>query len=179
MVLLALVTVFSPVIAKAPAWLDKSLAGYQVASDGARSQAGVYDPKRDFYLVRGIECDGAHINVTLTRDRHVVSNWGYQVPSLPDVKGYLPLQTKPLPSLATSHGVRIGDDEKALRSRLGAPTSITRSGNRNQFRNHSYVWRNVKSGVGEIWTNEYVFKEGRLIEMTFSRDAVPGCGEGE
>jgi hypothetical protein len=179
MVLVALLTVVSPPLAKAPAWLDKSLAGYKVAVDGSQSQAGVYDSKRDFYLVRGIECDGAHINVTLTRDRHIVTNWGYQVPSLSGNAGYQPLQNKPLASLATGRGVQIGDDEKALKARLGAPTSITRSGNRNQFRNHAYVWRNVKNGTGEIWTNEYVFKEGKLIEINFSRDAVPGCGEGE
>ena len=176
MVLLAALVISSPPTADhAPVWLDKSLAGYQVAHDGARSQVGIYDAARGFYLVRSVECDGAHIGVILTRDRHVVKNWGYEVPSLPETKGGQALETKSLASLETAHGIKIGDDVKTLRARLGAPTNVNRSGSRNQFRNHNYIWRNVKNGVGEIWKNEYVFKEGRIIEIILARDLVPGC----
>jgi hypothetical protein len=155
--------------------LDTHVAGYALAFDAQHGLAGVYDPKRNFYMVRGIECDGGHVELLLTRDRREVVNRGFAVPSL-DEKNGMPLKTASLRSLATGKGIEIGAPTGAVRQRLGAPTKTERTGDRKQFLNYVYHWRDVKNGVGAEWTNTYVFKADRLIEISFRRDAVPGCG---
>ena len=175
MILAAFLMPGIPVVPQAPPWLDRSMAGYRVSLEDSRRTLGVYDAKRNFYLVRTAECDGAHLSVTLTQDRHVVFGSGYNVPGFKQERGYGELDIKSLSNLATGRGIQIGDDELILRKRLGRATSVVRTGNRSQFVNHRYVWRNVKNGQGEIWTNEYIFKRGRLIEIQFARNLVPGC----
>ncbi|MGV3618166.1 MAG: hypothetical protein ACO1SV_22800 [Fimbriimonas sp.] len=175
MSLAALAVLVSAAPAEPPRWLDRSLAGYVLAFDEKHGQAGIHDPKRGFYLVRGAECDGSHVSLILTRDRKEVNQWGYKVPSLVDTQGYLPLRERPLPSLATGKGIQIGDTVAVLQKRLGRPTRVERSGDRRQFTSYVYFWRDVVDGEGEEVTNTYVFKGGRLIEISFHRDSVPGC----
>ncbi len=167
--------------ARPPKWLDTKLAGYLLAHDDKRGQAGVFDKRTGFHLVRTIDCDGAHIMVMLTRDRREVSNQGYKVHKGHELHiedtSWRPLDNKPLPSLSTGKGVRIGDSPQRVRARLGAPRTVKRTGARKQFLEYTYLWKNVKNGVGTEWRNRYTFKAGKLIEIAFNRDMVPGCGE--
>jgi hypothetical protein len=174
MLLSAMMVLAPAAFGNPPKWFDTHVAGYALAFDARHGQAGVYDPKRDFYMVRGIECDGGHVELLLTRDRKEVVNRGFSVPSLNEKNG-MPLQTAPLRNLATGKGIEIGTSAAAVRRRLGTPTRMERTGNRKQFLNYVYHWRDVKNGVGAEWTNTYVFKADHLIEISFRRDAVPGC----
>ncbi|HZH97387.1 MAG TPA: hypothetical protein VEX38_00325 [Fimbriimonadaceae bacterium] len=160
-----------------PKWLDKKVAGYLVAFDDLRQPVGIFDKKQGLYLLRMVECDGGHLGVLLTRDRHLVSNWGHKVPNFKTQnEGVVPLTEKPLPSLATGKGIKLGATPGDVTSKLGRPGKIQKSGPRKQFTDYLYTWRNVVKGEGEEWLNRYTFKEGRLIEIEFRRDSVPGCG---
>jgi len=58
----------------------------------------------------------------------------------------------------TGKGVRIGDNESQIVSRLGRPSKIEQTSTREQVR----VFRYAKSGE----TNElYKFKQGKLVEI--------------
>lgn len=163
---------------KQPAWLDTNIAGYALKYNEQFSPVGVFDPKSGFYIVRGVECDGAHLRLTLTRDRQAVVGEGYIVPNYttPDGgKGYSPLKVKPFQSLRTGKGVQIGDTVAQVKARLGKPTKIAKTGSRKQFDELTYFWSDVKNGEGHEWSNIYTFKNGKLIEITFDREAVPGC----
>lgn len=135
----------------------------------------MHDPKRGFYLVRGAECDGSHVSLLLTRDRKEVNQWGYKIRTLASDEGHLALKERPLPSLATGKGIQIGDTAVTVQKRLGRPTRVERTSDQRQFTNYVYFWRDVKNGEGDEITNRYVFKAGRLIEISFHRDSVPGC----
>lgn len=161
---------------KAPAWFDRSVAGYALQYDETHGQAGIHDPKTNYYLLRSIECDGAHLTVILTRDRTIMTSNGYRVPNFKDpsgAEGYTAVVEKPLSSLSTSKGVRIGDTPSQVKARLGKPTEIKTTGSRKQFVELDYVWRDIKNGEGHIWTNSYTFKQGKLIEITFNREMYP------
>lgn len=163
---------------KAPTWLDLKVAGYALKFDDQNPMIGVHDAKSGFYLVRGVECDGAHLRVTLTRDRKIVSDEGYQIPGYKPVDGierYLTLKEKPLSTLSTGKGIKIGDSPQRVRTLLGAATKTQKTGSRKQFDEMTYFWRDVKNGEGWEWTNTYTFKGGKLIEISFNREAVPGC----
>ncbi len=118
--------------------------------------------------MRTVECDGGILGLVLTRDRHVVAQDGYSVPSL-GKKGDMALTTKALPSLRTGKGVVIGDSPNAVRTRLGAPTKVTPHG-----RFVDYVYKG-RRGDGDH-EQTYTFKAGRLIEVSFFRDATQGAG---
>lgn len=153
-------------LALAPRWLDTEIAGYALKSDPT---VGVHDPKRGYFLVRTIECDGAIVTLTLTRDRNVVSGEGYAVPAFTPregTPGNLKLVEKPLPSLATGKGVAIGASTDAVRARLGSPT---RTKPHAAFLDYVYAWRQHAT----THEQRYTFKAGRLIEIQFFRDASP------
>jgi len=157
---------------KAPKWFDTTLAGYAFKYDEKHSMAGVHDPKTGFYLMRNVECDGGVLILTLTRDRNIVTGNGYKVlgfvPKTHD-NGSLQLTEKPLPSLATGHGIRIGDSPAKIRAKLGAPTKIGRSGARKQWTDWHYVWRTGEHDETLKYEQRYTFKAGKLIEVEFSR----------
>ena len=150
---------------KLPVWTKARLAGYVVS----RGDIGVYDEARNFYLTRTIECDGADITVTLTRDRKVVSSMGFKVPSYPSSEGSLELKMKPLSSLATSMGVAIGDNESKVRAIVGSPNKVTVDGPKRQFRTMSYTATVKQKDESTEYVHKYTFKEGRLIEIQFGR----------
>lgn len=150
---------------KAPAWFDRSIAGYVLAYDEQHGQTFVRDPKSGFFILRTIECDGAHVSLLLTRDSKLTS--GYQTE----------YQKKPITPLSTGKGIRIGDSQAAVRKKLGTPTKNLRTGDRKQFVEYRYEWHDVKNGEGHDWANVYTFKQGKLIEIWFQREAFPGEGD--
>ena len=70
-------------------------------------------------------------------------------------------------------GFKVGDSNTKLSDLIGGPTKVVTDGPYKRWR---YVWRDVKNGEGVAWMNEYVFRDGRCVEVSFHRDHVPGCG---
>lgn len=172
---LAIATSRPSFVEKRPPWLDDMLAGYALLNDGTHSDVGVFDPAKKFYLVRYGECDGAYLTMVLTADRKVVSDIGYFIPNYigGETEGSLKLKQKALPSLSTGKGVRIGDSPERLQQVLGKPNHTQKTGNRNQFREYVYTTKLKERRHGENWvieyTANYVFKNGKLIEIRFGR----------
>jgi hypothetical protein len=154
-----------------PVWFDRTVAGYVLKNE----MLGVVDPRSGFYVVRDGDCDGAFLSLTLTRDRHIVKNAGYRVPSLdptPSGDGSRPLATKRLSPLSTGKGVAIGFSPSRVAARLGHPTKIQHSGDRKQFLD--YVYRLEEKASGASYEQTYTFKQGRLIQIEFSSAAGGG-----
>lgn len=153
-----------------PKWLETKVAGRNV------KYVGIHDSRNGYYLIGGGDCDGAHRRLTLTRDRRIVANEGYKVVA-PELglkgDGYKTLQEARLP-LSTGKGVRIGDTPRKVVAKLGNPTRTELSGSRKQFVEFHYDWNDVKNGEGVIYGNTYVFKAGRLIEISLVSNSVPG-----
>jgi hypothetical protein len=165
---------------KPPAWFDKSVAGYVLQWDDKHPGGCFFDSKKGFYVMRVPECDGSHLSLILTRDRKMVAGSAFHVKDLPKSmgeNGYDTVHSASFRSLATGKGISIGDSQSVVRAKLGAPSKQEKAGNRKQFLEWTYLWRDVKKGVGAEWQNIYVFKTGKLIEVRFHRDSVPGCGD--
>lgn len=158
----------------APKWFSPLLAGYLLENDETHRDVGVYDKKTGYYLVRYAECDGANLTLLLTRDRKMIQDQGYRVPSLPESEGNSHrLTEKPLPSLKTGKGIEIGDTQAQVQARLGKPQKVAKEGPANQYNVLSYqasAKGDPKTGeLGRFWLQRYVFKENRLIEVCFYR----------
>src|SRR4051812_29143662 len=93
--------------AKQPAWLDFSIASYILRYDDSHGVLGVHDSKTGYYLLRTVECDGGIVELSLTKDRNEVENYGFPARDSKEASTYKLIE-KPLPSLSTGHGVRIG-----------------------------------------------------------------------
>ncbi len=158
------------VIGSAPRWFDTMVAGYALTYDETRKPIGISDPKSGFFLLRTVECDGALLGLVLTQDRHVIANEGYAVPSI-KAEGDMKLTVKPLPSLGTGKGVKIGDGTSQVQVKLGKPTRIERSGARKQFVDYVYIWPHGKSDTDGKDTQTYTFKANRLVEVNFLHDS--------
>lgn len=156
--------------------MDWNLAGYKLASGEENGIFGLFDPATGFYMMRDIECDGADVILTLTRDRHVIYDAGYSVPSLgpkfPD-EGRRKLDTKGLASLKTGKGVAIGDPTSRVRSKLGHPTTIKHTGDRKQYLTYEYKWTDKSNGDRADYIETYTFRDNKLIEIIFDQEAGP------
>jgi len=178
--LLSLFSIASGITGPQPKWFDNMLAGYLLGYDGTRSNIGVYDKGKGHYLIRNVECDGGHLMLILTRDRRIIEMLNYDAPNYKHKKypGEWKLVEKKLPSLSTGKGVKIGSTPSALTAKLGKPTEIKRTGKSKQYTEYRYIWTDTKNGEGTESANVYTFKSGKLIEISFYKDAIPGCGGG-
>jgi len=152
-----------------PPWMDWVLAGYSLDHG---SVVGIYDKERNYYLLRDFACDGADVTISLTRDRNYACDEGFYVPNFKPTSGENGTQKlthKPLRSLSTSLGVTIGDTAAQLVQRLGPPTKRQPSGSRDQFLDYLYRWREGKGDDAVLYEETYTFKQGRLIEIIFSK----------
>jgi hypothetical protein len=154
---------------KPPKWFTPLLAGYALDIDESHTSTGVFDKAKGYYIVRSDDCDGAYISLTLTKDRHVVQSNGFGVPSLSKDGNNRMVKERPLPSLQTGNGVTIGDSAQQVRDRLGKPSKVKEEGSRKQFDVLSYLWKTKERGYKCNYDQEYVFKEGKLIEIRFLR----------
>ena len=156
-----------------PAWFDTMLAGYAFEYDEQHRPITVHDAKTGFYLVRSVDCDGAFVRLLLTRDRKLVSEMGVGVPGFNDADPYEIAVEKPLPSLSTGKGLKIGDSEARMRALLGSPSKASVEGSRSQFRVCSYKWKSPKNkdDISVTYDQRYTFKAGRLIEVEFWKSA--------
>jgi hypothetical protein len=153
---------------KEPRWLDRMVAGYALQYDDTHGTTCVFDAKSKYFILRDVECDGADISVILTRDRNIVAGQGYHVPGFTprdSENGDRVITNKPLPSLATGKGVRIGDGPSRVERILGKPRRIEHSGSRKQFLDFLFTWSD--------YTERYTFKAGKLIEISFARESGP------
>src|SRR5476651_1285771 len=157
---LAFVALSRPLSHNAPKWLDQTLAGYAFQYDEKHGQAAVYDATKGFFILREIDCDGAVVSLTLTRDRNIVVGQGYIVPDFKtksDQTGAQPLTLKPLPSLSSGKGVTIGDSGTQVQSRLGPPTVRHHSGEKKQYVDLVYSWQDGKADSDFRYTETYTF----------------------
>ena len=74
--------------------------------------------------------------------------------------------------LGTDRGVTIGLTENQVSAKIGKPQKRKLDG---PYIRTSYEWKNLKNGEGYIYSQELVFKKGKLSEITVGREAVPGC----
>ncbi|HVT13055.1 MAG TPA: hypothetical protein VHE55_12395 [Fimbriimonadaceae bacterium] len=147
-----------------PKWFCTKLSGYDIEK---RSDIGIYDSKSGFYLCSTSECDGGYYSLVLTRDRNVVTECGYLVPNFTPREhdnGTVRLHYRPLRSLSTAKGVKIGDTPAEVRLLLGKPSKTERD----EFLTYHYKWSDKDSRPD--YDQSYVFKAGKLIEIRFDRD---------
>ncbi len=173
-VVLAVVLALNFSNSSAPKWFSPLLAGYLLENDESHRDVGVYDKRTGYYLIRYAEGDGANLTLLLTRDRKMIQDQGYKVPSLPDSGNTRLLAEKSLPSLKTGKGIKIGDTKSQVQSLLGKPHKTSTEGSANQYDVLSYqaaVKADPKKvgSLGQFWQQRYVFKENRLIEICFYR----------
>jgi hypothetical protein len=169
--LVATAAILSP-----PARVTDSVGGFSVQGR-TLSQACRHDSRTGHYLLKQLDCDGAHVAVVLTRDRNMVEDWGYDVPNFgtPDPRGAI--EAKPFP-LETKNGIRIGMTVAQVEGRIGRPDRVGRRGASGEFL--CYLYRKITmedKENGYALRNTYVFKGGRLIEVQIHGDSIPGCGQ--
>lgn len=139
-----------------------------------------HDPKSGYYLYKSMECDGAHRLITLTRDRRMVMESGFEVARFGRKKDDVPrtkIEERAL-TLATKHGIAIGMSREAVVEKLGPPTRTAVRGASKQYWCALYkkvVMEDRENGA--VLRNTYIFKDGKLIEIAISLDSIPGCGD--
>jgi hypothetical protein len=79
-----------------------------------------HDTSSGYYLYRVIDCDWAHVGVTLTKDRRMVANCGFEIPNYNhknnDPPGN-PIVLKKI-KLATQNGIHIGMTREQVEKNL-------------------------------------------------------------
>lgn len=156
--LMAIVTVGDGV----PKNVDISVAGYVIQKDPVT----IYDKTSGFYLMRSVECDGSHRSIVLTKRREQ-TGW-YQGAYLSEY------HERELAYLRTGRGIAIGDGVKKVIRVLGKPTETIK---KDKWEGLLFVGKvRYAPGEGVNYTSEYVFENGKLIEVRLGQDMVPGCG---
>jgi hypothetical protein len=139
-----------------------------------------HDPTNGYYLYKSMECDGAHRLITLTRDRRMVMESGFEVARFGRKRDDAPrakIEERAL-TLATKHGIAIGMSREAVLAKLGKPTRIAVRGAEKQYWCALYKKVEMEDREnGAVLRNTYIFKDGKLIEIAVNLDSIPGCGE--
>lgn len=174
-IVLASVVVASPEVDR----VTDSVAGYSVKGRQV-ANTQVRDPENGYYVWKSLDCDGAHVAVTLTRDREMLGVARHPGQKSSD-GSYALRQPEDVPTrrlaLATKNGVRIGMRVDQVEDRIGAPDRVARKGWSNQFL--CYLYRKITmedKERGYALRNTYVFKNGVVIEIQIHGDGIPGCG---
>jgi hypothetical protein len=161
-------------------------ANVTVAVGGMSTEARVvshacwHDPESGYYLYKTIDCDGSHVQVTLTRDRRMVLDCGFEVARFgrkPEDNPGAAAEERKL-DLATRGGIRIGMTREEVEKKLGAPTRTAVRGDAKEYWCALYKKVVMKDRErGRVLRNTYIFKHGKLIEISINLDSVPGCGD--
>ena len=167
----------SLILAAWPAHLTVATAG--MSAEGRAIAYGCWhDPKSGYFLYKSIECDGAHTHITLTKDRRMVEESGFEVARFRRKPQSFPgarIEKRPL-VLATKHGIRIGMSRDEVLRKLGTPVRTAVRG-----RNKEYwcaLYKKVDAKKQEVLRNTYIFRNGELIELSIHLDAFGGgCGD--
>lgn len=138
------------------------------------------DPKSGYFAYVIMECDGAHRGITLTKDRRMVGEVGYDTGRFGrklDTEVYGQVQDKQL-TLGAGNGIKIGMTRRQLQSKLGNPSKTAVRGKNGEFWCAMYKKVDMKNREeGEVLRNTYIFKNSKLIEISINLDSVPGCGD--
>lgn len=139
-----------------------------------------HDPKTGYYLYKSMDCDGAHTSITLTKDRRMVTESGFEVARFgrkPEEGAGTKIEERAL-DLSTKNGLRIGMTRDELVGKLGEPARTAVRGRNREFWCALYKSVERKDAVsGRILRNTYIFKNDRLIEIAINLDSFPGCGD--
>ncbi len=139
-----------------------------------------HDPKSGYYLYKSMDCDGAHTSITLTKDRRMVTESGFEVARFgrkPEEAPGTKIDERAF-ELATKHGVRIGMSRDEVVGKLGTPAKTAVRGKQKEFWCALYKDVQMEDKVsGRILRNTYIFKDGKLIEIAINLDSFPGCGD--
>jgi len=139
-----------------------------------------HDPQSGYYLYKSMDCDGAHTHITLTRDRRMVTESGFEVARFgrkPEDSPGTRIEERKL-DLSTRNGIRIGMSRDEVVSKLGPPTRSVVRGKDNEFWCALYKKVQMEDRVsGRVLRNTYIFKNGKLIELSINLDSIPGCGD--
>ena len=138
-----------------------------------------HDPKSGYYLYKSMDCDGGHTAITLTKDRRMVTESGFEVARFgrkPEEAPGNNIEERAL-DLVTKHGIRIGMSREEVVAKLGAPTKTAVRGKQKEFWCALYKKMQMEDKVnGRVLRNTYIFKNDKLIEMAINLDSIPGCG---
>lgn len=138
------------------------------------------DPASGYFAYVTMECDGAHRGITLTKDRRVVGEAGYDTGRFGrknDNEPFAQVQDRKL-MLGAGNGIKIGMTRRQVQSKLGNPTKTAVRGNKGEFWCAMYKKVDMKNREeGQVLRNTYIFKNSKLIEISINLDSVPGCGD--
>ncbi len=161
-------------------------ANFTVAVGGMSAEARVvshgcwHDPESGYYLYKAIDCDGAHVSITLTKDRRMVQDSGFEVARFgrkPEEGPGKAVEERKI-DLATKGGIRIGMTRAEVEEKLGKPTRTAVRGEKKEYWCALYKKVVMKDReTSRVLRNTYIFKNGRLIEISINLDSVPGCGD--
>jgi hypothetical protein len=81
-----------------------------------------------------------------------------------------------LPTLATGHGIMIGDAPQTVRQRLGMPTRVEWARKKPGLRIYSYryFYRHREGHVVMEYEAAYTFRNARLWQIEFREDMIEG-----
>lgn len=175
-------TTLVAVLVLGTAWpknLTVGAAGFS-AESRELTNACWHDKKSGYFAYKMLECDGAHRMITLTRDRRMVEESGYDTARFGRKSkiDFPTTITERAFSPATSHGIKIGMAKAEVLKRLGKPSKSVTKGSKNQYWCALYKKAVMEDKEnGEILRNTYIFKNSKLIEIAINLDSIPGCGE--
>jgi hypothetical protein len=136
-----------------------------------------HDAKTGYFVYKTFECDGGHVSLTLTRDRrgagYVYDTSRFGRKPYEEAKEQIVDRSFPL---ATGHGIKIGMVRAELTRRLGKPYRVAVRGPKREFWCAMYKQVAGKKDSGVVLRNTYIFKHGKLIEVSLNHDRLPGCG---
>lgn len=139
-----------------------------------------HDPETGYYLYKAMDCDGAHTGITLTKDRRMVMESGFEVARFgrkPENAAGAKIEERKF-DLSTKNGIRIGMSRDEVIAKLGAPTRTAVRGKDKEYWCALYKKVAMEDKVtGRVLRNTYIFKHGKLIELSINLDSIPGCGD--
>ncbi len=175
-----MITLLSLVLLAAwPSQLTVAAAGMSAESPELVSGCW-HDPQSGYYLYKSVDCDGAHTSITLTKDRRMVTESGFEVARFgrkPEEGAGAKIENRVL-DLTTKNGIRIGMSREDVVAKLGQPARTAVRGADKQYWCALYKKAQMADKAnGRILRNTYIFKNGKLIELAINLDSVPGCGD--
>jgi hypothetical protein len=162
-----------------PKTMATSVAGVSITTQEMVSRCW-HDAKSGYYVYNTIDCDGGHKSITLTKDRRLVGEVGYDTSRFGRKPKNDPIGQIGQRSLKESagNGIRIGMTPQQLKARLGKPTKTATRGKNREFWCAMYKKVQMETKEeGRVLRNTYIFKNSKLIEISVNLDHVPGCGE--
>lgn len=144
-----------------PRFVTDTVAGVQL-TEGEEIRA--YDARTGYYLVRWRECCGGPSGLVLTRSKQRAEEHA----NVDDAVHHR------LRSLATGHGVVIGDTLQAVRSRLGMPTRLPQRGKQPEELTYTYLYRYREGESVMELQAEYTFRGGRLWQIELAENYLEG-----